>query len=200
MCTAEQSAAVVLRCRDSSVTRIQFMQPSPACSTPRSSIVRPLLLGILVVVVGIACLDVLIPFLAAITWAAILAYTSWPLYRRVRKLFGSFTTVAASLMTLLLTCAVVIPVLWMLVLVGEELIAAYRAFAQLLADTPNTLPGFIQRIPWLGESLQQQIDRYSGEPVALVRQQAFGYVRGPVSSLPLRAELDVTLRNRWSRW
>lgn len=152
------------------LTRSQHMQQSPACSTPRSSIVRPFLLGVLVVVVGIACLDVLTPFLAAIMWAAILAYTSWPLYRRVRKLFGRFTTVSASLMTLLLTCAVVIPVFWMLVLIGQELIVGYRAFTQLLGDTPFRLPGFIQRIPWLGESLQQQIDRYSGEPIALVRQ------------------------------
>lgn len=146
------------------------MQQSPAYSTPRSTILRPVLLGVLVVVVGVACLDVLTPFVAAITWAAILAYTSWPLYQRVRKLFGRFTTVAASVMTLLMTGAVVMPVLCILVLVSEEFIVAYRALVHLLGDTPYTLPGFIQRIPWLGESLQQQIDHYSGEPIVLMHQ------------------------------
>jgi predicted PurR-regulated permease PerM len=33
--------------------------------------------------IGFACLAILRPFLALITWAAILAYVSWPLYRRV---------------------------------------------------------------------------------------------------------------------
>jgi predicted PurR-regulated permease PerM len=34
----------------------------------------------------IACLAILWPFLSAITWAAILAYVSWPLYRVLRRL------------------------------------------------------------------------------------------------------------------
>ncbi len=105
------------------------MQQSPACSTPRSTIVRPVLLGVLVVV-GVTCLNVFTPFVAAITRPAILAYTSWPLYQRVRKLFGRFTTVGASVITLLLTAAVVVPVLWMLV--------------HLLGNAPYPLPGFIK--------------------------------------------------------
>lgn len=146
------------------------MQQSPVRSTTNNFVERHLLLGVLVILVGIACLVVLTPFVAAITWAAILAYASWPVYRRLRKPFGKFKTVAASLMTLLLTGVVVLPVLWMLVLVGEELVVAYQRIAQVLGDAPYTLPGFIQRLPWLGDFLQQQIDRYSGEPGALMSQ------------------------------
>ena len=146
------------------------MQQSPVRSTTNIFVERHLLLGVLVILVGVACLVVLTPFVAAVIWAAILAYASWPLYRRLRKPFGRFKTVAASLMTLLLTGVVVLPVLWMLVLVGEELVVAYQRIAELLGNAPYTLPGFIQRLPWLGEFLQQQIDRYSGEPGALMSQ------------------------------
>jgi len=79
-------------------------------------------------------------------------------------------------MTVLLTCAVVLPVLWMLVLIGEEMIVAYKALADLSAHGPYTLPGFLQRIPWLGEQLQQQVNRYSAEP-AVLTHQAVGWVQ-----------------------
>lgn len=36
---------------------------------------------VLVIFVGGACVAILLPFLSLITWAAILAYVSWPLYR-----------------------------------------------------------------------------------------------------------------------
>jgi len=145
------------------------MQQAPIPSAHESSIGRRVLLGILVGATGLACLDVLLPFLAPIAWAAILAYSSWPLYQRLRTLFGRFHTTAALAMTVLLTCAVVLPVLWMLVLVGEEMMVAYRALADLSAHGPYTVPGFIQRIPWLGEQLQQQVNGYSVEPAVLLR-------------------------------
>jgi predicted PurR-regulated permease PerM len=85
-------------------------------------------------------------------------------------------------MTVLLTCAVVVPVLWLLVMVGEELIMAYRALVDMSAHGPYTVPGFIQRIPWLGEQLQQQVNRYSVEPAALLRQVG-GWVKAWASEL-----------------
>jgi hypothetical protein len=65
---------------------------------------------------------------------------------------------------------VVLPVLWMLVLFGQELMVAYRTLADLTAQSPYTLPEFIRRIPWLGDQLQLQVNRYSAEPAVLVRQ------------------------------
>lgn len=78
---------------------------------------RRILLGILLGLLGLLCFWVLMPFLAPIAWAAIVAYASWPVYRRARTPLGKLNTTAASLMTLLVACAVVLPVLWQLVLV-----------------------------------------------------------------------------------
>jgi predicted PurR-regulated permease PerM len=146
------------------------MQPVLIPSDRESSIGRRVLLAIVVGVTVIACLAVIAPFLSPIAWAAILVYSSWPLYQRIRPLFGKLRATAAFAMTALLTCAVVVPVLWMLVLFGQELMVAYRAVTELSAQGPYTLPGFIRRVPWVGEQLQQQVNSYSAEPAVLMRQ------------------------------
>ena len=117
-----------------------------------------------------ACLKVLAPFLSSLAWAGILAYSSWPLYRRFRPLFGKWNATAAFAMTSLLMCAVVLPVLSMLVLIRQELMVAYRTLADLSAQGPYTLPEFVRRMPWVGEQLQLQVNRYSAEPAVFVRQ------------------------------
>lgn len=122
--------------------------------------------------IGFACLAILRSFLALITWAAILAYVSWPLYRLARRPFGRFENAAAFFMTVLLTCAVILPALWLLILVSDELIAGYKSLAAYLGQTPLVLPEFIRGIPWIGEQVQQQIDRLSDEPAALGNRMA----------------------------
>src|SRR5580693_4051978 len=101
---------------------------------------RRLLLAILLVVLGLLCLAVLWPFLTPIVWAAILAYASWPLYRRLRGWMHRMQTVPALLMTLLLAGAVIVPVIWILTLVQRELNGAYQTLTRYLAEGPHTLP------------------------------------------------------------
>ncbi len=143
--------------------------------TPAENLIlRRVLLSVLVLATMVACLAVLRPFFSAITWAAILAYTSWPLFRRLRGPFKSFNTAAAGAMTVLLSLAVVVPLLWMLILVGDEMIVGYRALSAALTGSPYVLPPLIRRIPWVGEQLQQQITRFSAEPAAIAREVAVG--------------------------
>lgn len=127
---------------------------------------------ILMIFVGGACVAIILPFLTLITWAAILAYSSWPLYRVVRRPFGRFQNVAAFVMTVLLTCAVILPALWLSLLVSRELIAAYRSLPAYFAETPMILPKYIQNVPWIGEQAQRGVDLLSGEPAVLSKQIA----------------------------
>ena len=135
-----------------------------------ASWVRPLLLAILLVALGLLCLLILAPFITPIVWAAILAYASWPLYRRLRRALHGYETVAALLMTLFLGCAVVLPVLWILVVVQGELIAAYQTLTKYLAQGPQAVPQFLGRIPWLGQKIQETMDRYATDPSVLTQQ------------------------------
>ena len=151
---------------------ISFMSNLDALGPTWSFDLRRFALVLLVLFIGCACLAILRPFLASIAWAAILAYGSWPLYRLVHRPFGRFQNSAAFCMTVLLTCAVILPILWLSVLLSSELIYAYRALAAYLAEKPMVLPDFIRGIPWLGEQAQQLIDQLSGGPAAFGRQAA----------------------------
>jgi predicted PurR-regulated permease PerM len=129
-------------------------------------------LFLLAIVLGMACLAVLWPFISVMAWSVILAYVSWPLYRLFRRLFGRFQSAAAFCMTILLTCAVILPALWLFVLIAGELVSAYRSLDALLAQKTLILPEVIRRIPWFGEQLQQHMDRFSVEPDGLGTQVA----------------------------
>ncbi len=146
------------------------MQLVPVPADRDTLVVRRILLAGAVTVTGIACLVVLAPFLSPIAWAAILAYSSWPLYGRLRPLFGTRSTSAALAMTSLVTLAVVLPLLWMIALFGQELLLAGREIIGLWSNGSYALPGFVQRLPWVGDQLQLQLNRYASEPDALLRQ------------------------------
>jgi predicted PurR-regulated permease PerM len=139
-------------------------------SVPASALKTSLMLGVLVLAAGVACLMILWPFMAAILWALILAYTSWPLYARLKRPFGRFRTLAAATMTALLSGAVVLPVLWVGLLAADETAVVYHQLMQYLAAPSHPLPAFVRSLPWVGEMLQQHLDRFAAEPPALKDQ------------------------------
>ena len=110
---------------------------------------------------------VLEPFLVSLTWAAILVYISWPLYRRLRTLLRGQATGSALIMTLLLITALVIPAIWIAGLLTDELGMAYRETATRLATGPPALPDFVANLPWIGDWLRDLLVRVAGEPVQL---------------------------------
>lgn len=133
----------------------------PASSAPAPQrILLALLLGLL----ALGCLAVLRPFLSAIAWAAILSYVSWPLYARLRTACRGREAPAALLMTLLMVCAVVVPLIALLVSVEDEVLSGYRRLSAYFAAGPHALPAAIRDIPWLGSQLQERLDRLSAEP------------------------------------
>jgi predicted PurR-regulated permease PerM len=125
---------------------------------------RRLLLAALLLGLAALCLLVLSPFVTPIVWAAILAFASWPLFRRLRRLMQRRHTLAALVMTLGAGCAVILPMLWITMLVQRELLAAYHLLTQFLAEGQRTLPSVLANIPWVGARLQEMLDRYAADP------------------------------------
>jgi predicted PurR-regulated permease PerM len=113
------------------------------------------------------CVLVMRPFLSPALWAVILAYVTWPLYRRLRIPFRDYGNAAASLMTLLVAAVAITPVFWLLILIQRELVDVYQSFTAYLAQGPHALPLVVQQIPWLGASLQDALNRYSSDSAAL---------------------------------
>lgn len=128
-----------------------------------SAIVRSILLGVFLV--GLLLLSYLMLrwFIAPVVWALILAYVSWPLYARMRANLRDNAIGSALLMTLLLTAAFVLPMLWLIALVQREVVIAYQTVSVYLEQGAQTLPEILQKIPWIGGRLQELADSIAGD-------------------------------------
>ena len=108
------------------------MHDLPGSLTPRRLILGLLLGGLLVLSYSVLHL-----FLVPMAWAAIMAYTTWPLYLRLRRALGERATLSAALMTLLLSLSIALPLLWLVSVLRSELGHAYAAEGHVLFDVPN---------------------------------------------------------------
>jgi predicted PurR-regulated permease PerM len=97
---------------------------------------------------------VMIPFLAPLVWAGILAYVSWPLAQWVRCRCGGRDTLAASLCTLLAALILFGPLLWLAWLAQGEVSRFYPDVQAFLA-APPPIPNWVLDLPWLGDGLRQ---------------------------------------------
>src|SRR6185436_1361397 len=61
------------------------------------------------ILLAAGCLFVMLPFVSALLWAAVLAFSSWPLYQRLLNAVGNRRTLAALLMTLALMLVILLP-------------------------------------------------------------------------------------------
>ena len=138
-----------------------------AASVPRR-IILALLLGALFIL-GYLVLNW---FIVPAVWAAILAYVTWPAYARLRKLLRGHAMSSALLMTLLLTTAFVLPLLWLIALLQAEFVQGYQAASAYMAEGSHRLPTVIAHLPWIGERLQDLFDQFSTDPAALRAQLA----------------------------
>ena len=105
---------------------------------------RRLITVVLLAVLVILGWQVLDPFIVPIVWAAILGYVSWPAYQWLVRLFRGRTIIAALLMTLIITAAVIVPLAWLIVILRVEVVRAYEALQALLLSGPQMPPALLK--------------------------------------------------------
>ncbi|MEZ5826242.1 MAG: AI-2E family transporter [Geminicoccaceae bacterium] len=112
---------------------------------------------VVLALLAIGCVLVLKPFLSPLLWAAILVFTTWPVFERLRRRLALHNTIAALLMTIALAMALIWP---LVILAGnladnaESLLRQFQARPHADAATLDP-PGWLLAIPYLGESLGQ---------------------------------------------
>jgi predicted PurR-regulated permease PerM len=159
--------------RHALVQRWSHMPQQDDPVTPSSA--RRFLLAVLLGALAALCIVVLRPFIVPVLWAAILAYASWPFYRRVLAIARGRPTPAALAMTLLVALILIVPLLVLALLLQNEIAAAYQAMLAYRADGTGP-PPILRAIPWFGDALQQALDRYAADP-QLVRQLIVDWAR-----------------------
>jgi predicted PurR-regulated permease PerM len=102
--------------------------------------------------VGLAAV-VVAPFLSPLAWALVLGQAAWPLHQRVLARLGGRRVLASLLSTGLVALALVLPLLWALALLQDDLLQVYRRGQDLLAGDTDGLFDLLGRLPAVGPAL-----------------------------------------------
>lgn len=112
---------------------------------------------------------VLSPFLAALAWAGILAYVTWPLHQQVCRRMPGRDHLAALLMTLGVTATLLLPLLWVMFMAASDVAAASAMLKQWAANGLPPLPAGVHAWPG-GDWIVGHYQRVQSDP-AWVRAQ-----------------------------
>jgi len=127
---------------------------------------RRLLVTALILGIVLLTFSVLRPFIVPLIWGGILAYVSWPLNQRILRGMRGRAGLAAFLTTLIVTLAIIVPLVWLILLLRVEALGAYAEVQRFLASNP-TLPPVLRDLPWIGAWAQQTLDQLAADPKAL---------------------------------
>ncbi len=125
--------------------------------------------GALLVGLAIGCVVVLLPFLSAILWGAILVFTTWPLFASIRTHLHLGSKGAAGLMVLLTTVLIVMPIAVAAPAGADDAIALRRSFEQALDAGLPGAPGWMYGVPLVGATLTDYWNQWAADLSAMVR-------------------------------
>lgn len=112
---------------------------------------------------------VLSPFFASLAWAGILAYVTWPLFKRLRHKLKGRDNIAALLMTLGVAATLLLPLIWVMVILLGDLALASATLKRISTEGLPPLPDAVRTWPgglWLAE----QYLRIQADPAWLLAQ------------------------------
>jgi len=119
---------------------------------------------------GALALALFSPFFSIIAWAAILSYALSPLHRHLVRATGERRTLSALLMCLLLTIGLILPLVSLSFLIGEELTRTYTAIgglAERAAKGESLLPDQWRQYPMIAAAIERldEYERLTGKNV-----------------------------------
>lgn len=118
--------------------------------------------------IAIGCTLVLSPFFSAILWAAILTYTTWPMYEWVRTHLKLGHTAAAGVMVFVITVVVVLPLaLAVPGGAGDVEQIRHEIQAALQAGLPGA-PDWVDKVPIVGPSMTELWNNWAEDLTTMV--------------------------------
>jgi predicted PurR-regulated permease PerM len=137
----------------------------------------------------IGCFVVLRPFLTAILWALIICLSTWPAFSWLQYRLGNRPAPAATLMTLLLATALVLPLIILGVSLADNVTTLFERLMLAFKEGPPAPPPWLGELPLVGQYLQALWVKLAqgGEGVVA---QLIGYA-GPVKNWLLAVGANV---------
>ncbi|WP_308720981.1 AI-2E family transporter [Komagataeibacter xylinus] len=124
--------------------------------------VERIMMGLMLGGIAFGCVLILYPFLTALLWAAILTFSTWPVFMRLRARMSLLP--AALVMTLLCALVLVVP----LAIVVSSSIADVPATLQYMVNAVGALhlpplPARIAHIPHFGPEIVEKWQKWSAD-------------------------------------
>jgi predicted PurR-regulated permease PerM len=114
-----------------------------------------LLMQIALLLLLVACIWVVLPFISALLWGAILAFASWPLMRRLNVALGGRPTLAAGILTGMWVLLVLLPLVWLGFNLAEHVRDATGFIRDVQLEGLPPAPTWVANLPLVGERLSQ---------------------------------------------
>ena len=106
-----------------------------------------------IVLLVLGCLVVLQPFLGAVLAAAILCFSTWPIYRYVEDKVGGRSWLAALFMTLLIILVLVVPLALIALSLRDDVPNLIEHLREMFEQGLPQPPSWVKSIPLFGEHL-----------------------------------------------
>ncbi len=132
-----------------------------------SNIQRILLFGLLFILIFLGY-DILKYFIVPVLWACIIAYMTWPVYKRILRIFGSNRpTLSASLMITLVILIVGIPLTFAIFILQHEGRNLYIDLQRQMSSGHLTVPDLIRDLPIIGKEISRTVNEINADPTTL---------------------------------
>lgn len=125
-----------------------------------------LILLALTIALGLGCALILLPFLPAMVWAAILAFCFWPVYARLSLYMRS--GIAAGIITLVVAVLLLVPLVHLALLLAKQARDSQSWVAGVMMYGLPPAPAFITKIPFVGGALSNLWDSSADDLGGLV--------------------------------
>ena len=102
---------------------------------------------------AVGCLVVLLPFLAPILWALIIALVTWPAFLHLETVVKGRRTLASSLMILLLISVLLVPLVVLATSLAEDAAGFVQRVRAFFSEGVPDPPAWLVGLPMVGEKL-----------------------------------------------
>lgn len=129
---------------------------------------RTLLFGLFFILIYLGY-DILKYFIVPVLWACIIAYMTWPIYKRIQRFCGeSRSTLSATIMTSMLMLVVGVPFTLAVFLLQHEGRNLFFDIQRQLSSGHLSVPDVIRELPIVGKEISRVIREVNTDPNALV--------------------------------
>ncbi|QIZ62766.1 AI-2E family transporter [Acinetobacter indicus] len=128
---------------------------------------KVLLFGLFFVLIFLS-FHVLKYFIVPVVWATIIAYMTWPLYQSVQRMCGPRPTLSATIMMILVTLVVGIPLTIAIFILQHEGRNLYYELQKQVFSGHLNVPDFIRDLPFVGKEISRSLREINEDPNSII--------------------------------